>query len=103
MQDVVIGVQGTVTDGARDIELLVHSHNVGNPSPCHVYENGIYQEMIGGSISSLDQIFEFEAAKHQGFEVKRRAYYLARIDSELREKQRADDDSESENHQSDHD
>ena len=37
--------------------------------------------MIGGSISSLDQIFEFEAAKHQGFEVK----------------QRADDDSESEN------
>jgi hypothetical protein len=49
------------------------------------------------------RIFEFEAAKHQRFEVKRRAYYLARIDSELREKQRADDDSESENYQNDHD
>lgn len=96
MRGVIIGVQQTITNGAREIELLVHSHNVGNPSPCHVYENRMYRGMIGGCIHSLDQILELEAAKHHGFAVKNRGYYLTRIDSELREKPQANDNSESE-------
>ncbi len=71
MQDVIMGVQGTISDGVQDIELFVHSHNnMGNPSPCHVYESRVYRGMIGGSISTLDEIFELEAAKHRGFAVK---------------------------------
>jgi len=86
MQDVIIGVYGTLNNGAQDVDLLVHSHNVGNPSPCHIYKDGAYGGMIGGSISSLDEIFELEAARHRGFTVRRRDYYVARISSESEEK-----------------
>jgi hypothetical protein len=82
MHDVVVGVQGTISDGTHDIEVIVHSHNVGNPSPCHVYENRIYRGMIGGSINSLDQIFDHQAGLHAGFAVKSREYYIARINSD---------------------
>jgi hypothetical protein len=80
MQDVIIGVRGTLSStGAEDIDLLVHSHNVGNPSPCHVFENSAYRGMIGGCVASLDQIFDLQASKHKGFAVKQRSYYLTTI------------------------
>lgn len=52
--------------------------------------------MLGGSVTSLDQIFELEAAKHHRFAVKHRGYYFTRIDSELREKPQPNVESESE-------
>ncbi len=52
--------------------------------------------MIGGSVTSRDQIFALEAAKHHGCAVKRRGYCFTRIDSELREKPNPNDASESE-------
>ncbi len=82
MQDVVIAVRGMISDGTHEIELLVHSHNLGNPSPCHIYENGVYRGMIGGSIDSLDQIFSLQVAKYPGFAVKGRGYHFARINSQ---------------------
>jgi len=88
MQTVIVGVQGRITDGTEEIELLVHSHNLGHPSPCHVYENGVHRGMIGGSINSLDQIFTLQAARHAGFTVKGRGYYLAQIRPETEEEKK---------------
>jgi hypothetical protein len=80
MREVIIGVRGTLSaSGAEDIDLLVHSHNIGNPSPCHVFENTVYRGMIGGSIASLDQIFDLRASKHEGFAVTQRNYYFTTI------------------------
>ena len=86
MKQVVVGVRGTLSaNGAKDIDLLVHSHNVGNPSPCHVIEDRAHRGMIGGSICSLDQIFDIEVAKHEGFAVTERGYYMAMVSSEFGE------------------
>jgi hypothetical protein len=66
--------------GADDIELLVHSHNLGSPSPCHVVEDRVYRGMIAGSsIRSLDEVFDLQAAKHPGFTVKNRGYFVTQI------------------------
>jgi hypothetical protein len=74
MRDVVVGVVGTLSSvGAKDIELLIHSHNLGNPSPCYVYENSMYRGMIGGSIGSLDEMLQFQVAQRPGYVVKARS------------------------------
>lgn len=71
--------------GANDIELLVHSHNVGSPSPCHVLEDRIDRGTIAGcSIRSLDEVFDRQVAKHPGFRVKERRYFVTEIRQEER-------------------
>jgi len=81
VRTVVVGVHGLLcATGADDIELLVHGHSVGNPSPCHVLEDRVHRGMIAGtSIRSLDEIFDLQAAKHPGFRVKERRYFTTRI------------------------
>ena len=81
MRKVVLGVHGTLcATGADDIELLVHSHSVGSPSPCHVLEDRVYRGMVAGSaIRSLDEVFDLQAAKHPGFTVKKRRYFVTQI------------------------
>jgi hypothetical protein len=81
VRKVVLGVYGTLcATGADDIELIVHSHAVGSPSPCHVLEDRVYRGMIAGtSIRSLDEVFDRQAAKHPGFRVKERRYFVTRV------------------------
>lgn len=81
MRKVILGVHGVLcAAGANDIELLVHSHRVGSPSPCHVLEDRIHRGMIAGSsIQNLDEVFDRQAAKHPGFRVKERRYFVTRI------------------------
>jgi hypothetical protein len=81
VRTVVLGVHGLLcATGADDIELLVHSHSVGRPSPCHVLEDRIYRGTIAGcSIRSLDEVFDRQVAKHPGFRVKERRYFITQI------------------------
>jgi len=84
VRKVVLGVHGTLcATGADDIELLVHSHSVGSASPCHVLEDRVHQGMIAGTaIRSLDEVFDLQAAKHPGFRVKERRYFVTRVEDE---------------------
>jgi hypothetical protein len=84
VRKVVLGVHGTLcATGADDIELIVHSHSVGNPSPCHVLEDRVYRGMIAGnSVRSLDEVFDLQAAKHPGFWVKERRYFVTQVPDE---------------------
>jgi hypothetical protein len=84
VRNVVLGVHGLLcASGADDIELLVHSHNVGSPSPCHVLEDRVHMGVIAGpSIRSLDEAFDRQAAKHPGFRVKERRYFVTRVADE---------------------
>jgi hypothetical protein len=81
VQKIVLGVHGLLcATGADDIELLVHSQNVGSPSPCHVLEDRIHRGTIAGSsIRSLDEVFDRQAAKHPGFRVKERRYFVTQL------------------------
>jgi len=81
MATTIVAVRAVLATPAwtRDIDVLIHSHNVGNPSPCHVYKNSIYQGMIGGSIRSLDEILALELAKHEGTSLKQLDYYVTDI------------------------
>lgn len=81
VRKIVLGVHGLLcATGADDIELLVHSQNVGSPSPCHVLEDRIHQGTIAGSsIRSLDEVFDRQAAKHPGFRVKERRYFVTTL------------------------
>jgi hypothetical protein len=84
VRTVVLGVHGVLcATGADDIELLVHSHSAGNPSPCHVLEDRVYCGTIAGcSISSLDEVFDWQVAKHPGFQVKERRYFMTQVRDE---------------------
>lgn len=78
MEPVLVAIHSTLTsDGAEDIDLIVHSHNVGNPSPCAVIKDGLYQCLIGGNIDSLDEILQLELNKHPGCRVKVRTNIVA--------------------------
>jgi hypothetical protein len=67
VRTIVLGVHGVLcATGANDIELLVHSHRVGSPSPCHVLEDRIDRQV----------------AKHPGFRVKERRYFVTQIKKE---------------------
>jgi hypothetical protein len=91
VQKVVLGVHGVLcASGANDIELLVHSHSLGSPSPCHVLEDRIDRGMIAGcSIRSLDEVFDRQVAKHPGFRVKERRYFVTQIRQDEKESWKA--------------
>ncbi len=77
MGEVLVGIDAKLTKpGAEEIDLLVHSHYLGRPSPCAVV-TGSVRHAIGGSIDSLEQIFAQELALHPGYTVKERANILA--------------------------
>ena len=59
MGQIIIGIHAKLTkDGEKDIDLLVHSHYIGRSSPCVVITDWSTRSDIGGSIDSLDQIFD---------------------------------------------
>jgi len=78
--EVIIGIHAKLTkEGAKDIDLLVHSYYVGRPSPCVVITDWSTRSGIGGSIGSLDQIFDLELAKYPGYTVKERANIITEM------------------------
>jgi hypothetical protein len=80
MKQVVIGIHGKLTkDGATDMDLLVHSYYLDRPSPCVVIQDGVNKGVIGGSIESVEQIFQLEVSKHPGWVVKERQDLIAVI------------------------
>ena len=78
MGAVLVAIHSTLTGtGGKDVDLLIYSHNVGNPSPCAVFKNGFYEGSIGGSIDHLDQILQLELNKHPGYSIKERTSIIA--------------------------
>jgi hypothetical protein len=78
MNEIVVGIRGRLArDGAKDIDLLVYSYYVGRPSPCVVIEDWVNGGLIGGSIESVEQIFQFQVAKHPGCVIKERQDLVA--------------------------
>ena len=83
MGQIIIGIHAKLTkDGEKDIDLLVHSHHIGRPSPCVVITDWSTRTDIGGCIDSLDQIFDEEVAKHPGYTIKERVNLVAITDPE---------------------
>lgn len=80
MAEIVIGIHAKLTkNGERDIDLLVHSDHIGSPSPCVVITDWSTRVVIGGSINSLDEVFNQEVAKHSGYAVTARANLVATV------------------------
>lgn len=76
--EITIGIHAKLPkDGAKGIDLLVHSYYIGPPSPCVVITGWSKRSGIGGPINSLDQIFDLEAAEYPGYVVKERANIVA--------------------------
>lgn len=74
MEAVTVAIEGKFgKDGARDIDLVVHSFYVGHPSPCVVIEDGVNRGLIGGQVDTLDEIFQLELSRHPGYIVKERS------------------------------
>jgi hypothetical protein len=81
MEQIIIGIHAKLTkDGEKDIDLLVHSHYIGCPSPCVVITDWSTQSDIGDSNNSLGQIFDDEVAKHPGYTIKERVNLVAITD-----------------------
>jgi hypothetical protein len=80
LMEIIIGIHAKLTkDGAKDIDLLVHSYYIGHPSPCVVITDWSTRSGIGGSIDSLDQIFDIEVAKYPGYVVNERVNIVAEM------------------------
>lgn len=78
MQQVIIGIWAKlVKDGNKPIDLVVHRHRAESTSPCVVLKDGD-RSGIGGSIQSVDQIFDLEVAKYPGYVVKDRMNLIQR-------------------------
>lgn len=74
MPQAIVAIIGKLAkSGSKDIDLIVHSHRMGSPSPCVVIEDFSGPRGIGGSIQSLEQIFQLQVANHPGYVVKHRA------------------------------
>ncbi len=83
MAKIVIGIHAKLTkNGDGDIDLLVHSDHIGSPSPCVVIIDFADRKVIGGTINSLDEIFDQEVAKHSGYVVTARANLVATVKPE---------------------
>jgi hypothetical protein len=63
----VISIQGKLTDGTNEIDLHVHRFYVEQSSPCVVRENQTSCGLIGGTIESIEEIFQLQIAKHPGY------------------------------------
>jgi len=59
-----------VRDGAKDIDLTVHSYLVGRPSHCIVIIEDGNGRLIGGDLESVEQSFQDQVANHPGYVVK---------------------------------
>jgi hypothetical protein len=74
MQETTVGVHAKLTkDGAKEVDLLVHSCFFGRPSPCRVLVDWVEQSVTGGSIESLEQMFQYQVAKFPGYVVQDRS------------------------------
>jgi hypothetical protein len=75
---IIIGIHGKlVREGSTDIDLLVHCHHDnGSPSPYVVITNFGQPQIIGGAVTSLEQAFDAEVAKHPGYTVQQRCYLV---------------------------
>jgi hypothetical protein len=93
MSEVIVGVRGRlVKDGAKDIDLVVHRHYLNQSSPCVVIEDWADRRGIGGSIQTVEQIFELELAKHPGYVVNDRTnlMMIEKGESEAKEPEQKD-------------
>jgi len=80
MKSIVIAVCGKLTkDGAKDIDLFVHSCFVASPSPCNVIRDGGAPLTIGGRIESPEEIFQVEVAKHPGYILQEHRQIMAQV------------------------
>ena len=80
MAKTLIGIHAKLTkNGEKEIDLLVHSDSVGHPSPCVVITDWSDRRVIGGFISSLEQMFADEVAKHPGYAVQERTNIIAEV------------------------
>jgi hypothetical protein len=66
-----------VKEGENDVNVFVHSYYVGRPSPCVIIENGVNLGLIDGHIEDVDEIFQYELARHPGYCVKERIDVVA--------------------------
>jgi hypothetical protein len=73
MKEIVVGIHWRmVKQGSKDIDLMVDSLFEGRLSPCLVTEDWVNRSLIGGDIESIEQIFQYEVAKHPEYVVKGR-------------------------------
>jgi hypothetical protein len=73
MQKLTVGILAKLSrDGAKDVDLLVHSYYLGRPSPCVVIEDGVNLGLTGGHIESLEQRFQTAVNDHPGYTVHER-------------------------------
>jgi len=77
MKQIVVGMRcRMVKEGVPDIDLLVHCDLYGRPSPCVVIEDES-TSLIGGHIETVEQIFQYQIAKHQGYVVEGLQKFIA--------------------------
>jgi hypothetical protein len=69
----IVGIYGILTkDGEPDIDLLIYPlHDDGSASPYVAVTDFVSKEITGGAIKSLDQAFDDEVRKHQGYKVQK--------------------------------
>jgi hypothetical protein len=83
MQEITVGIFAKLTkDGAKDIDVVVHSKDYGRPSPYYVIEDWVDRGLLhGGPIESLELGLQNVVDGHPGYSVKKR------IDIKMRERQ----------------
>lgn len=73
MQELTVGILAKLTkDGAKDINVLVHSQYLGRPSPYLVIEDWVYRGHVGGPVESLEQGLQGVVNEHPGYMVQQR-------------------------------
>jgi putative nucleotidyltransferase with HDIG domain len=78
MKDVIVAVVAKlVRPGAKDIDLLVSSIYLGQPSPSRVIEDGVETDVFREQAHSLEEILQREVAKRAGYTVERQLMIAA--------------------------
>ena len=73
-------------EGEKDIELLIHNYWDDSLSPCVIMEDWTVKDVFGGTINSLEEIFQREVAKHPGYAVKTCVHMKAELPAKLRDR-----------------
>lgn len=78
MQNVVVAIVAKlVKPGVKDIDLIVSSYYVGQPSPARVIEDGVEVDVFRGQARSLEEILQLEVAKRAGYVVQQQVSVVA--------------------------
>ena len=72
MRKITVAIRADLTkEAATDINLAVHRHYIGQPSPCMVVKDS-ERWGVGGHIETINEIFDEEVGKCLGYAVQRR-------------------------------